>query len=82
MERIYKYHCQIGFPELKLPQGVITIKRVSKHAEHATRTDRYAPEGIKLPKTVDTSRARLIECDALADGDGNKGRLPGSLRLR
>lgn len=60
-----RYHYQVGFPtDLKLPTEVIHIKRVSKHAEWAARTDRYAPEGIKLPKVIDP-RALLIECDVV-----------------
>ena len=56
------YHKEIGFPNVKLPEGIYEIKKYSQHALRAAKDDRYG-EAKKLPSYVDMSKADLFEIE-------------------
>ncbi len=56
------YHKEIGFPNVRLPEGIYEIKKYSPHALRAAQDDRYG-EAKKLPTHVDMSKADLFEIE-------------------
>ena len=54
------YHKDIGFPNIKLPEGTYELKKYSQHALRAAKDDRY---GIakELPKSIDIAQVDLVE---------------------
>lgn len=61
MTGIKKYHFEIGLPKgFNGAMGVIPLE-YTKHALEAAENDRYGK--IKLPKEIDTNRAKVIEVE-------------------
>ena len=56
------YHKEIGFPNVKLPEGIYEIKKYSYHAIREAQSDRYG-EAKKLPTHVDMSKVDLFEIE-------------------
>ena len=56
------FHKDIGFPNVKLPEGIYEIKRYSQHALRAAQDDRYG-EARRLPTTIDMSQVDLVEIE-------------------
>ena len=56
------FHKEIGFPDVKLPEGKYELRKYSQHALRAAQDDRYG-EAKSLPKSIDMSRADLVEIE-------------------
>jgi hypothetical protein len=77
MKHEYRFHFQVGFPKGRflrdLPSGTITLS-YSHHAATEAARDRYLQPGeaLRLPETLDTSTALLVELYTMADGTVTK----------
>ena len=56
------YHKEIGFPNVKLPEGTYEMKKNSQHALRAAQDDRYG-EAKTLPTSIDMAQADLFEIE-------------------
>lgn len=60
------FHKEIGFPNVKLPEGRYELGKYSHHALRAAEDDRYG-EAKVLPKSIDMSQVDLVEIEVEND---------------